>query len=304
MIKTIKVINYVNESLTVTLNDPAPKHGLLLTNAEGLGPSKGKINSTEIATSDGSLFNSARLETRNIVLSFMFTFTPMIEDSRQATYKYFPLKKPLTLIIETDNRTLSTVGYVESNEPNIFSENEGCQISIICPFPYFYDYKNGTSTNVFSGVEPLFEFPFDNNDPVEHLIEMGEIFRLRQKTLYYYGDADVGIVFTLHALGTIKNVVLYNVDTRSTLRIDTDKLEQLTGKGFGIGDDIIINTNTGNKSATLLRDGKTTNILNCISRDADWFRLYKGENNLAYSAEEGTENIMMTATNEIIYEGI
>lgn len=304
MIKALTFINYTDDALTVTLTDASPESGLLITNVTGLGPAKGQINATEIATSDGSVFNSARVESRNIVVTFRFTFSPMIEDSRQLTYKYFPLKKPVTVVIETDNRLLAAYGYVESNEPNIFSENEETQISIICPDPYLYDAKTGTNTTVFSGIEPMFEFAFDNNDPVTPLLEMGAMYSLRQQNITYEGDSDVGIIFRLHALGTVENIVLYNVDTNESMRIDTDKLALLTGAGFNNGDDIIINTNTGLKSAVLLRNGKTTNILNCISKDADWIRLYKGDNQLAYRAEVGTENIMLTLTNQIIYEGI
>lgn len=321
MIRSVTVVNASGEALKITLNNPEPKHGLLITNIDGLGPAKAKVNVTERATTDGSIYNSARLETRNIVISLRFTFAPTIEDVRQLTYRYFPIKKYITLFFETDNRTVYSTGYVETNEPSIFSKDEGAQISIICPDPYFYDAVSRNNQTQFSGVEALFHFPFNNTHEVEitssdpetygertkvtkQPMVMGNIFTLTQATIEYNGDSDVGVVFTLHALGTVKNVSLYNIDTRGYMFIDTEKLEQLTGKGFIAGDDIIVNTNTGYKSVTLLRDGHEINILNCVNRNADWFRLVKGDNRIAFSAEEGNEKIVMTAYNDIIYEGI
>lgn len=321
MIKSIAIINASGEAIRITLSEPEPQHGLIVTNIDGLGPAKAKVNVTERATTDGSVYNSSRLETRNIVITLLFTHAPTIEDVRQLTYKYFPIKKQITLVIETDNRTVYTTGYVESNDPVVFSKQEATQISLICPDPFFYDALARNNQTQFSGVEPLFHFPFNNTHEIETTssdpetygektritkqpMVMGNIFTLTQATIEYNGDSDVGVIFTLHALGTVKNVSLYNIDTRGYMYIDTDKLAQLTGKGFVAGDDIIINTNTGYKSVTLLRDGHETNILNCINRDADWFRLVKGSNRIAFSAEEGNENIIMTSYNDIIYEGI
>lgn len=67
------------------------------------------INSTENSTDDGSVFNSARLDARNIVLTMILYPTPTIEDTRQLSYKYFPIKKPLTLVFETDIDTYKSL---------------------------------------------------------------------------------------------------------------------------------------------------------------------------------------------------
>ena len=110
------------------------------------------------------------------------------------SYKYFPIKKKVTLLIETDNRICETYGYVESNEPDIFSSDETTQISIVCPDPYFYSAgPDGTNTTIFYGVEPLFEFAFSNESLTESLIEFGEIKNETEQTVYYSGDAEIGV---------------------------------------------------------------------------------------------------------------
>ena len=88
------------------------------------------------------------------------------------------------------------------------------------------------------------------------------------------------------------------------MRIDTDKLAKFTGSGIIAGDDIIICTVKGKKSITLQRAGKTTNILNCLVKNANWFQLAKGDNLFAYTADSGASNLQFKIENRIIYEGV
>lgn len=302
MIKQIRVVNYVGEEVTVVLNEAEPEHGLIITEIEGLGPPKANINATTLATTDGSVYNSARSDPRNIVISFLFTFAPTIEDSRLRTYKYFPLKKPLDFFIETDNRQARAKGYVESNEPDIFSSEESNQISIVCDDPYFY--SEATNTTVFYGVEPLFEFEFsDPEDPDDEspALEFSSIENEKEKTVYYDGDAEVGITITIHALDDARNITIYNARTREVMRIDTSKIP---GRYMKTHDDIIINTTRGNHTIRHLRDGIYTNILNALDKYSDWFQLARGDNVFAYTAEEGEDDLQFMIENQVVYWGV
>jgi hypothetical protein len=307
MIKSFTVINYLGDSIKLELGRPE-KSGFLIKSVLGLGPSKANINTTEVSTNDGSLFNSARLNQRNIVFDFIFVDSvnrENIEDVRQKSYKYFPLKKNLDLLIETDNRIVKTTGYVESNEPNIFSSQEGSQISIICPDPHFYSAgPDGNNTTVFYGVESVFEFPFSNESLTDPLIVFGNIQNKTENVITYKGDSEIGITIQIHAIGGAGSITLYNTGTRESMRIDTVKLEALTGSGIVAGDDIIIKTQKGDKSITLIRGGKTTNILNCLDKRSDWFSLAKGDNIFAFTAESGTTNLQLWINNKVIYEGV
>lgn len=302
MIKTVKATNYVGESVTIVLTEAFPEHGLILREIEGLGPATATINTTSLATNDGSLFNSARLENRNLVISFLFSNAPTIEDARQNTYKYFPIKRTVKLAIETDNRMIYAIGQVESNEPDVFSDQEGCSISIICTDPYFYSEE--THTTIFNGIEPVFEFVYENASVDEYLTEFGSIENSNERVIYYEGGSEVGMVMTIHALDKATNITIYNLLTREHITIDTNKLAQITGSGIVMGDDIIISTVRGEKSAYLLRFGQYTNILNCITRDSTWFQLRKGDNVLAYIAETGMEALQFKIENKIRYEGV
>lgn len=302
MLKEIVVTNYRGESITLELDNPESS-GFLIKDISGLGPCKATINMTEVSTNDGAIYNSARLSDRNIVLSLVFWGTD-IESIRQLSYKYFPIKKPITLEFVTDNRDCVATGYVESNEPDIFSDEEGSSISIVCPDSYFYSAESNVNTTTFYGEEPLFEFPFENNSLTEKLIEFGAINTYTDANIYYAGDSEVGVTITIHAVGEATKIAIYNTGTRESMTIDTDKIESITGSGIVAGDDIIITTVRSKKSIQLLRAGVYTNILNALDKNSDWFQLAKGDNVFAYTAETGVNNLQFRVQNDIIYEGL
>lgn len=304
MIRAITVTNYLGDSIRLELARPELS-GFVVRSITGLGPGKANINMTEVATNDGSLFNSSRISSRNIVISLKYLWKDSIEDVRQLSYKYFPLKKKCSLVIETDNRKVEIEGYVESNDPNIFSSNEESDISIICPFPFFCSVgENSINVTSFGGIEPTFEFPFANESLTEALLEFGSYQSVAEKNISYEGDADVGMNITIHAVGAAKNITIYNTKTREVMAINTDKLAALTGSGIVAKDDIIICTVKGRKSVRLIREGKEMNILNCLEKNPSWFQLSKGDNIFAYTAEEGTNNIQLRIENQVLFEGV
>lgn len=309
MIHSITVTNPKGEALVLELTNPE-KSGLLVKSIEGLGPPRANINGSELATTDGMYFSSARADSRNIILNLGMHSrdrnskygTLSIEESRHLTYSYFPLKKEITITVKTDSQILFAKGYVESNEPDIFSKEEACTISVICPDPWWYEA--GGDRTVFSGVHGIFEFPFSNESLTEPLLEFGQIWLDTTATLNYKGTVDTGITITIHAFGDCEQIRLYNVNSREQISIDTDKIRSITGKAFSKQDDIIISTVKGDRYCRLLRDGQYTNIIGALSRDSDWFQISNGGNDFAFSAEAGAENISVTFSYKNAYVGI
>jgi Phage tail protein len=293
MIKSVKVTNHLGESITLELRFPE-KSGFLIRAIDGLGPSKANINTTEISTSDGSMFNSSRVNSRNIVLQLTFLDKPTIEDTRLLSYKYFPIKKRITMEFETDNRIAYVAGYVESNTPNIFSVQEGTSISIICPDSYFYELDREVTS--FSDTMPIFEFPFSNEHLTSNLLTMSETVRHGERTINYYGDAAVGVFMFLHAIGIVGNIEIINMSTSESIKLNT-MMEP--------SDDIIISTVKGNKFILLQRDAVITNILHVRSQDSKWFQLETGENLFVYTVGIGdADDLEFRIENQIAYEGI
>lgn len=304
MIKSVTITNHLDESIKLDLFNP-DESGFIIKNIDGLGPVKANINFKELATDDGSIDNSARLSSRNIVMSLQFIESPTIEETRLKSYKYFPIKRNIKILIETDNRICETIGRVETNVPTIFSNAEGCQISILCPNPYFYSAgENGANQTIFYGTDPLFEFPFSNESLTEDLIEFGSIENRTEGTVYYDGDAEIGITIQIHAVGEAAGLGIYNTRTRELMRINDDKLKSLIGSGIQAGDEITITTSRGEKGIYILRNGVTTNILNSLEKPIKWFQLSKGDNTFAYTASAGLTNLQFRIENKVIYEGV
>lgn len=302
MIKSIIVTNHNGESLKLDLFHPE-ESGLIVKSISGLGPPKANINSTDLATADGAIYSSARASTRNIVFNLQFMFAPTIEDVRQKTYKYFPLKKKITIEVETDNRSLSTEGYVESNEPDIFSQEESTQISIVCVDPFFRDAR--PSLVQFASVLPNFEFPFSNESLTDDLIEFGKIGLDTRSTLVYTGDVDTGILITIHATGSVSGILnIYNIETYENIKIDLSKIKALTGSDYRSGDDIIISTVSGDKYVQVLHNGKYYNAIGIIDKLANWFQLTVGENIFNFTVTNGVENLSITFEYRNAYGGI
>ena len=308
MIKSIEVVNYLGESLTMLMGRSGSS-GLLITRIEGLQPYRANINTTKFAPtiklSGGEAFNSASLEKRNIVMDIQFDdWSESIETIRQRTYKYFPVGRMLTFYVLTDNRHVKTTGYVEYNESVIFSSSCGTRISIICPDPYFYSASINSLVNTnFSGVENAFTFPFSNSSLTEKQLVFGIIHAQTENLIQYTGDVETGLFIYIHALGVIENIKIYNTVTRELMGINTDLLSVLIGDGIIAGDDIIINTTLGSKSITLIRDGVYYNILNAKD-GVDWLTLVKGDNLFAFTADSGISFLQLRMENLIVYEGV
>lgn len=165
MLQSVIVQNFKGETLEMELRHPE-KTGLLIYNIEGIGGATGSINTSDTATGDGSWYNSARVDTRNITLSLKLMNLPdqSVEESRHVMYRYFPIKKQVRLTFITDRRSMYIDGYVESNETPIFSNQENTQVSVVCPDPMFYALDG--SHAAFDTASSLFEFPFCDDSVV------------------------------------------------------------------------------------------------------------------------------------------
>lgn len=303
MIQSVTVINHHGDKIKLGIMDNPLATGLLITNISGLDAGKVDVNVSEYSITDGGVFTSTRMGTRNIVIDLMYVptkDTPSVETLRHLSYTYFGVKKPVTLIIQTDERICRIEGYVESNEPDIFSDQESTQISIICPQPFFTSLDM-VSTNI-SGIDSLFEFPFSNESLEERLIEFGTVRDKYDHRIEYTGDYDTGVKIRIIAKdGPVKNVTIYNASNRQTMKIDTDNLS----KGYlGKQEELVVTTNVGSKGAYLISQGKTYNAIRCLSINSDWITLSRGDNIITYSAESGIENILLEFDYYILYSGV
>lgn len=303
MIHAVTVINDQDEQLRLELENPWST-GIIVTSITGIGPGKANINATELATADGAVFSSARLPGRNIVINLQFIETPDIETVRHNTYKYFPLKKEISLVFESDYRTIAITGHVESNEPDIFSDKENTQISILCDDPYFYA---DNADYYLNGVQSEFSFPFSNESLTDPVINFGELIYDIGTLLTYEGDVESGVIIHLHAIGTVENFWIKNLYTGVRMEFDTSKIDNIVGDGNNdiiASDDLYISTMQSNKYVRLKRNGVYYNILPTLPKMSDWIILQRGDNMFQYGADAGVSNAQITMQSYVLFSGV
>ena len=255
---------------------------------EGLNPPQATISSSANSTMDGSTINSVRVENRNIVI--YLNIEGDIEINRINLYKYFPPKKTVTLFFKNGTRDVYIEGTVELIECDLFTNKQQAQISIICPKPYFKNIDHLVST--FGDISSLFEFPFSIS---EIGIELSALSANQRKSIINTGDVETGIVIELFAIAAVENPVIYNVMTGKRMAFNFS---------MKTSDSIIINTNQGEKSITLLREGKKYNAIGYMTPDSEWFVLENGDNVFTYEAASGTSNLQITFTTSLLYGGV
>lgn len=323
MLRSMTVINHLGDSLTVELENPKSS-GFQVAGIDGLGPPKADLFMSNLAASDGSVFNSARVENRNIVIRLVY-FDADIEACRHKSYQYFPLKKNITLRFVNDSRTVQINGFVESNEVAIFSKMEGSVISVVCPDPWFVDGEVSNNTQSFSTVESLFEFQYvepdvvvedqqrfgdweirpSDGEPVDdRYIEFSAQEDINSGVIRYFGDVDVGVTVRIRLFGNPGNLKITNKNTGDVMNISAAIINRIVGSNMKNGDELIITTSTGNKTARLLRAGTYRNIIAAVNKTSDWFKLARGTNTFVLEASNNSDDVEVLISSQILYEGI
>ena len=280
---SLKVENDRGNTLELTNN---PNYTVF--KIEGLNPPHATINSSVNTTTDGSSINSARLENRNIVI--YTTIDGDVETNRINLYKYFPVKKNIKLYFKNYTRDIYIEGNVELIECDLFTNKQIAQISIICPKPYFKDVQNLVTS--FGDVSSMFEFPFSIS---KNGIEISGITTNQRRSIINTGDIETGVIIKLFSTGTVVNPVIYDVLKRTQLKLNFTLLAS---------DTIVINTNVGEKSIELIRDGVTYNAMGYMAQDSTWFILEAGDNVFTYDADSGNSYLQLTFTTAILYSGV
>lgn len=241
----------------------------------GLNPPSAHLNTSSVSGMDGAMFNSARLNTRNIVITAKINGD--VEQNRQNLYTYCPTKEKVRFYFTNNNRNVYIDGYVENVECDLFTNDERMQISIICPQPYFMDMSD-TQVNG-SSVTALFTFPFT--------IELGTPIPFSQyvidNTIDLYNDSEneIGVIIDIDVAEAVDTILIRNTGTGDTFTLSYD---------FEEDDHITIDTIKGQKSVTLLRNGIYSNLFSAMQRGSVFFQLASGDNFFSYVVDGDATN--------------
>lgn len=261
-----------------------------VTDVSGLTPPATTINTAKAGIIDGTFFNSASVEERNIVISL--TINGDIEANRQKLYRIFPRKTACTVYFKNANRDVKIQGYVETIESDLFSKREKAQISIICPRPYFEDLA--TIYAELAATLSMFEFPFAIEE--DNPIPFSEATDYPIAEIMNEGDAEAGCIISIEVNDTIQGIKIINTSTQQFFYLDS---------AFVDHDKITISTISGQMGVTRERGGTKTNILNYVGANSTWLRLAPGVNYFTYTIDDGdTEDVEITFEATTLYGGV
>jgi len=281
-----KVENTRHAVLELTQNET----NFQVINITGLNPPNAQVNMTKIAGIDGSSFNSATVNTRNIVL--VIKLNGDIEKNRIKIYSFFRTKEWCKFYYRNSRRDVFIEAYTDAVECDLFTNNEVVQVSLICPKPFFKDL-NEFITDI-SKVVSMFEFSFAISDEG---IEFSSLEQEKITNVYNNSEIETGLMIEIDIYGDVEKIQINNVSTGDMF---------ILNYGFRANDKVIINTIKGEKSINLVRNAETINIFSAIDRKSTFFQLNIGDNFFSYLANEGEkENLIhILFKNRIEYGGV
>lgn len=280
---TLKIQNTQGEVWELTHNS-----NYHVKSVQGLTPPETAVNTATAGTIDGTFFNSARVNQRNIVI----TLVPNgdIEANRQLLYKMFRLKTKCTIYFKNKYRDVKIDGYVEMLESDLFTMRQEVQISIICPRPYFQGLIDLYTE--LSKIVALFEFPFSIVTP----IPFSEISDVPITTINNVGDAVCGTIIDIDVTDTCSGLKISNTSNQTFFELNFS---------FQANDHVTINTNSGQMGVSLRRGDTTTNLLNYVSKDSTWLKIQPAENTFTFSLTTGTvDSVIIHFTTSLLYGGV
>lgn len=109
------------------------------------------------------------------------------------------------------------------------------------------------------------------------------------------GDVKSGMRIEFRAVGTVVNPILFNVNTREYVKINTT---------MEAGDIITVNTEYGQKGVTLTRDGEETDYFRYMDIDSTFMQLEIGDNIFRYGADGDSTTLEVTIYYNNKYLGV
>lgn len=300
MIETVWVTNPGGETLKLNLRTSQEDEGLLIFNITGLGSPKATVNGVGGPTFDGLRVNSVVADARHLLMTLAIPPQVNEEQTKEKVYRYFPIKKEITLRIKTGFRDVYTMAHVEASEFNQFATVENVEISLLCANPYFTDMLEQELEITYDSATPQFAFPFFNEAP-DPTINFGYITASGSSGLVTYdGGVETGLDIEMYIHGPITQVDIYNDALDQRLGFSTTAALAYFGAPAQSGDRVVINTRRGKKSIYYIRGGVSYNMLNSVWFADTWLTLIPGLNYITVVPVEGGDMV----TTNLKYRGL
>lgn len=261
-----------------------------ISEIKGLNPPSATINTNEIALMDGAMYNSAKVQMRTINVAFAIETSAAY--NRIEVYKVLKSKQWIRLYYKSDVRDVHIDGYISAIDVTHFAMKQIVTCSILCPSPFFKVAQE--MVNEVSLTVSMFHFAFASTEEPE--LVFGYIDPTVAIEIPNDGDVDTGLIIDLYAHGAITNPKVFDYTTGRYIGLNYT---------MQTGDLITINTNVGEKSIILTKNGVETNIFNSLMKGSTWLQL--PANGSVYTYEVGVGNAVALNVNikyNVLYEGV
>jgi hypothetical protein len=271
-------LTYRNENgESVVLRQVKP---LFLNKLDGVGLIRNTINTFQAPEQDGAFYVSSTLDMRNITIEGNILATSIDEsyEYRKQLLRIFTPKLRGTLIFR--GKQISCIVEEAGFSTNNLSRVPAFFISLLCPSPFFESLDEVRAE--LASWEENFHFPLEITAPG---IELGIRQPSQIISIENEGDVASGCEIVFHALGSVKNPSLMNVNTGEYIKVlDTMK----------IGEEIHVYTHFAGKRVTKVVGTTPSNAFNLIDVGSTFLQLTPGLNTLRYDAEANMDLLECT----------
>lgn len=249
-----------------------------IADIEGFSSLTADVASSTTPSVDGDTVNMIQVQPRDIILTLLFKHGVDVEQAKRRILRTVKPKLKGKLRMLHDERDVEIEGVVTSVTMPRFSNQVAMQITLHCSIPYWQDAQF-VAVELSRAIDKHY-FPQDMGGlafPVEGIV-MGEYNLNMTHTYTNEGDVDCGMVITIIALGNVTNPTIYKSDG-TFIGVDDTMVS---------GDQIVINTNKGQKS--IVKNGAS--IFSKVRAGSEFFSLDVGDNEITIDSDGGTEGNM------------
>lgn len=251
----------------------------IVSNVDGMTAANVSVASNTVYSMDGDKITNMQTQPREIVIDLTIKQGVSVEAAKEYIFKYIKPKQAATLLLTYDlsgaERNKAISGKIRQITMPRFTENVVMQIFLYCSQPYWEDAE--FIVKYISDILNLHHFKITWSEP----LPMGVYDLTRTREFINEGDAAVGMIVTITALGSVVKPALYNNITGEYIGIDDT---------LAAGDEVVINTIRGQKSIT--KNG--VNVLSKLLAGSTWLQLDVGSNVFLIDADSGASDMYFT----------
>lgn len=281
---TLIAENQFGEQLQLTDN-PA----YTITGIDGMNPPPAIINTVQRAGHDGSSFNSAFVDNRQIIINLVINGD--VCQNRNILYRYFQTARATRLYYFNDAHGVYLDGWCQNAPIDFFAQKQNVQIMLLCPDPFWHGIAPIVGRT--DGIESLFEFPFSIEQ--DQPIPFSEYHSDHGAYIWNPGTVESGILIEIKASGAASNPRVWHANTDTYFKVNTS---------LQSGDRLIINTRTDEKAVERIRSRVTTNLIASRNTGSTWLQASPGNNVFVLSATSGLSNLTCDITIISNIEGV